>query len=67
MKVIQVVAFLIGLVLIAQSFLTACPTCYYGTELVHHDESIGEMETSTYEDEGEDFDALLKQEYEEIR
>ena len=67
MKVIKIVAFLIGLVLIAQSFLTACPTCYHNTELIIHDDQTGEMENFDQEEEVEDFDTLLEQEYKEIR
>jgi len=66
MRVIHVVAFLIGLVLVAQSFLTACPTCYNDTEIANHDDPVGEMESSDYE-EDEDFNDLLEKEYEEIR
>lgn len=44
MKVIHVLAFLIGFILIMQAFLTACPTFYYDMQLTNHDDSIGEME-----------------------
>lgn len=66
MKVIHVVAFLIGLVLVAQSFLTACPTCYYDTEIANHDDLIGEMEDQNLDEKSEDFEDLQKREDEEV-
>lgn len=70
MKVIKLIAFLAGAVLVAQAFLTACPTCYfYDAEFVNHDEEpIGEMETPEEEIEDRDYyDRLLAEEYEEVR
>jgi hypothetical protein len=50
MKVIHTIAFLMSLILIAQSFLTACPTCLYDMENEYHNElTIGEMEHSVSE------------------
>ena len=66
MKVIHAITFLIGLVLIAQSFLTACPTCLYDMEIEHHNElTIGEMENSVSEsdDNSEDLENNLNEEH----
>lgn len=52
MKVIKILAFLLSVVLIAQSFLTACPICLSN---VNFEESIGEMEPFVTLEEGNEF------------
>jgi hypothetical protein len=45
MKVINIVVGGLIILLVAQSFLTACPTCLYQLNQLDH-ESVGEMESS---------------------